>query len=133
MQQEMLFIEDEYEALRVDIMACGGNKKVGSLLWPEKSPDKAGELLSNSTNRDRPEKLDLSQIKFLIRLAKQHNSYAYLRYTCDDTGFTRPEPIDPKDEQAELQRQFIKSVEMQKQIMSRLEKVGSVAPIKGAA
>lgn len=53
MNQQPLFCEDIFEALRVDVMALGGAKKVGCLLWPELSADKAGEMLNNCLNRTR--------------------------------------------------------------------------------
>lgn len=69
MQQDSLFHEDIYDALGTDIKHIGGAKKVGVMLWPEKSADKAGENLNNCLNRTRPEKLDPEQIMFIVREA----------------------------------------------------------------
>jgi len=123
MTQQALFYEDVYEALRVDIMALGGSKKVGSMLWPEKSIDKAAELLNNCLNRDRPEKFDLEQTLLIKRAAKEVGSYATLFFECDDAGFTRPHPIEPEDEAAKLQREFIGSVKRMEQLATRIEKL----------
>lgn len=129
MQQAALFHEDIYEALRVDVMALGGAKRVGQMLWPEKSPDKAGENLNNCLSRQRPEKLDIEQIMLIARMAKENGSYATTMFFCADTGFTQPQPIEPEDERATLQRAFIQSVEDQRRMLDRMERIASPASV----
>ncbi len=57
MNQPMLWHEDIYEALGTDIQALGGRKKVGTLLWPEMTPQAAGDKLSRALNTEHAEKL----------------------------------------------------------------------------
>lgn len=121
MQQEALFHEDIYEALRTDILALGGFKKVGAMLWPEKTADKAGENLNNCLNRTRPEKLDGEQVLLIKRSAKQVGSFATVMFEMDDIGMTRPTPIEPEDEMAALQRQFIESQKSMSLMLKRME------------
>lgn len=123
MQQEKLFHEDIYEALRTDILACGGFKAVGCVLWPEKAADKAGENLNNCLNRTRPEKLDPEQVLLIQKLAKNRGAFASLYYQTDEIGMTRPLPIEPEDEKAKLQRQFIEAVKAQQAMLSRMERL----------
>ncbi len=122
MQQNSLFHEDIYEALRTDVMASGGFKKVGSLLFPEKSADKAGELLSTCLNTTRPEKLDPQQVVMIKKLAKAQGSFAAVFYECDDIGLSHPTTIEPEDEKARLQREYIESVKALSALASKLEK-----------
>jgi hypothetical protein len=121
--QQSLFYEDIFEALRTDVMALGGSKRVGAMLWPEKAADKAGELLNNCLNRDRAEKLDLEQTLFIKRAAKQVGSYATIFFECDDAGFTRPHPVEPEDETAKLQREFIEAAKRMEQMTARIERL----------
>lgn len=121
MQQERLFHEDIYEALRTDILALGGFKKVGSMLWPEKLADKAGENLNNCLNRTRPEKLDAEQILLIKREAKKVGSFAALLFEMDDIGMSHPTPIEPEDEYAKLQREFIHAQEEMGRMLKRME------------
>lgn len=123
MGQQSLFYEDIFEALRTDVMALGGAKKVGAMLWPEKTADKAGELLNNCLNRDRAEKLDLEQTLLIKRAAKSVGSYATLFFECDDAGFTRPHPVEPEDEAAKLQREFIEAAKRMEQMTARIERL----------
>jgi hypothetical protein len=121
MTQEPLFFEDIYEAIRTDVMAMGGFKRVGAMLWPEKMADKAGEHLNNCLNRTRQEKLDPEQVLFIKREAKKRGSYATLFYEADDVGMTRGQPIEPEDERAKLQRQFIESTRLLEQMVGRMQ------------
>ncbi|MCG8434409.1 MAG: hypothetical protein MJA83_10295 [Gammaproteobacteria bacterium] len=122
MEQESLFIEDVYEALRVAVMALGGTKVVGTMLWGDKPADKAGELLANCLNRTRPEKLDPEQFIFLQREAKKVGCHAIPAFTNQDTGYAPPIPIEPEDEKAQLQRDYIAAVKLSQQIAKRMEK-----------
>ena len=58
MEQQPLWFEDLYDALRDVVRACGGPKAIGHALFPHKTPAKAGEHLLNCLSRDRAEKLD---------------------------------------------------------------------------
>ena len=121
MEQTPLFFEDVYEAIKTDVMALGGAKAVGLILWPEKK-EKAGDYLNTCLNRARPEKLDPEQVELIIKLAKEAGSYATRYFQCDNTGFTRPTPIEPEDERAKLERDFIEAVKHLDGIKKQLEK-----------
>lgn len=123
MDQEELFLEDEFEALKVDIARLGGMKVVGHSLFPDKTPDKAGECLSSCLNHDRREKLDYSQILWIKAEARKVGSYAAQRYESQYCGFSEPQPIEPEDEAAALMREFNQSVKMQRAILSRMERL----------
>ena len=110
MQQPQLFHEDIFEALRTDIMALGGFKAVGLVLFPDKE-HKAGDYLSTCLNTTRPEKLDPAQVHVIKKMAAKVGSYATVFFECDGCNLSRPEPIEPEDERARLQREFIGAVE----------------------
>jgi hypothetical protein len=126
--QQTLFYDDIYEALLTDVMALGGSKTVGLMLWPEKK-EKAGDYLKTCLNRDRAEKLSIDQIMLIVRRAKEVGSYATATFFCDETGFAAPQPIEPEDERATLQRAFIQSVEHQRQMLERMERLAVPATI----
>ena len=128
MDQEDLFLEDEFEALKVDISRLGGMKVVGHALFPDKKPDKAGEHLSACVLHDRREKLDYSQILWIKAEARKVGSFAAQRYENQFCGFAEPQPIEPEDEAAALMRDFNNSVKMQREILSRMERINM--PVK---
>lgn len=124
MQQEPLFHEDIYEAIRTAVQALGGMKRVGSSLKPDLPADKAGEWLANCLNRTRQEKLDAEQIQFISRDARKTGCHAIAVFQNSDAGYMQPVPVEPEDEAAELKRQFIASVKQQGALVKRLEKLG---------
>ncbi|HEY1772467.1 MAG TPA: hypothetical protein VGH91_04665 [Gammaproteobacteria bacterium] len=123
MEQISLIHEDIYEAIRTDVMALGGTKKVGVMLWPEKSADKAGELLANCLNRTRSEKLDPEQVLFIVCEARRIGGYAIATFQNERANFKAPEPIEPEDERARLYRQVVGAAEIFKDAMARLERL----------
>lgn len=103
------------------VRACGGSKQVGPQLWPEKTPEAAQRLLLSSLNEDRPEKLSPEQMALVLRLAKAKGCHAGINALCDALGYSHPTPIEPMDEVAELQKQFIQATEAMQALSARLE------------
>lgn len=123
MNQNTLFHEDIYDALNTDIMACGGKKVVGNALRPKLAVNAAGEWVANCLNRTRAEKFDAEDILFIKTLAKQAGSFATYFFEADQIGMTHALPIEPEDEKARLQREFINAVGALKSIETRLGKL----------
>ena len=124
MQQEELFHEDLFDALRTDISRLGGNKVVGHQLWPKLSPDKAGEKLANCLSRIRQEKLDPEEVLFIQREAARIGSLASLSYVAEFVSIHAPVIIEPEDEKAQLQKDFIAMGKQMAQIADRLQRLG---------
>lgn len=81
MQAEMPFYESPEDALRAAVQALGGSKKVGAMLWPDKSIEAASRQLMDCLNTARNEKLDVSQVMFILTQAKTcgcHSPFAWL-------------------------------------------------------
>lgn len=99
MQTDLPFYESPEDALRAAVQALGGSKKVGSLLWPDKSVDNASRLLMDCLNPSRAEKLDVSQVMRVLALAKEdgcHSPFAWMAGAIgyDITPVTRAEEVD---------------------------------------
>ena len=116
-----LFHESLSDAIKDCITACGGPKVVGAKLWPEKSPDAAHRLLLSCLNDDRPERLSPDQLVFVLRLARERGCHIGATYLMRELGYADPVPVEPRDEMAELQRNFMAAVDMQRQILERME------------
>jgi len=123
MDQPELFHETIYDALTSDILACGGFKKVAGTLFPSKTLDSAYAYLKNTMREEAHEKLGAEEILKIIAMACEIKSFATINYQCDNAHLSRPTPIKPENEQAELARQFTESVKIQGQIMKRMEKL----------
>ena len=131
MDQEELFLEDEFEALKVDIARLGGMKVVGHALFPDKQPGKAGEYLGACLQHGRREKLDYSQILWIKVEARKVGSYAAQLYENRLCGFADPVPVEPEDEAAALMRDFNNSVKMHRAILTRMERLNM--PVKAVS
>lgn len=99
MQIDMPFFDSPEDALKAIIQQLGGIKKVGPLLFPDKSVDAAARYLLDCVNHDRQEKLALTQIMMLLRLAHEagyHTAYAWLsgEIGYDIKPITRGEEVD---------------------------------------
>lgn len=126
-----LFHESLADALRDCIAACGGLKTVGKLLWPEKEADIAGRLLADCLNESKREKLSPEQVLLLLRLAREKGCHAGMTFIARDLGYADPQPVEPEDERAKLQREFIEASKHMAKLAERIERIST--PILRAA
>lgn len=124
MDQPALFHETFVEAIADCVRALGGNKKVGAMLWPEKSIEDARRTLLDSLNPERANKLSPEQVLLILREARKVNCHAALAYMAHACGYADPQPIEPEDERAALQRQFIEQSKSMQQLFARMERAG---------
>lgn len=99
MQAEMPFFDSPEDALKAVIQQLGGIKRVGPKLFPDKTVDAAARYLLDCVNPDRSEKLSLSQIMMLLRLAHEagfHTAYAWIsgEVGYDIKPITKAEEVD---------------------------------------
>ncbi|MDE2106616.1 MAG: hypothetical protein KGL39_55890 [Patescibacteria group bacterium] len=118
--QAELFHEDFYEALRGMVAALGGAKAIGSRLFPDLEPDAAARRLFDCLNQDRPQNLSPTQLLTLLKWGREAGHHGAMHYLADEAGYSRPAPIEPEDERAELQRKFIAAVSVFESIAKRI-------------
>lgn len=99
MQTEMPFFECPEDALRAAVQHLGGAKKVGLLLWPDRSADAAARLLLDCLNVSRAEKLELSQVMRILALAKEAGAHQPAQWIMAEVGYdlraiTKAEEVD---------------------------------------
>lgn len=99
MQADLPFYESPEEALRAAVQALGGTKQVGALLWPDKTPDNAGRLMSDCLNPGRAEKLELSQVIRIFAMAKEQGCHSPFAWFAGEVGYearaiTKAEEVD---------------------------------------
>ena len=108
------------------VKAAGGSKKVGEILWPEKSINEAQKLLLACLNEDRPEKLSPDQAFLIERLAKNAGCNVAIEFRCKSLGYSIPTPIEPEDEKAVLMREFIVAQRAIAQLAEKLNCIGII-------
>ncbi len=99
MQTELPFYEGPEDALRAAVQALGGAKKVGPMLWPDKSVDAASRLLLDCINTSRSEKLEFTQIIRIFSLAKEAGCHGPFAWVAGEIGYeakpvTKAEEVD---------------------------------------
>lgn len=123
MMQSALFHESITDALREVVQALGGAKKVGAAMRPEKTVDEAARWLADCLNSDRREKFCPEQVLWLLREGRKAGCHAAMNFLAMDSGYAAPTPVEPEDEMAKLQRQFIESTRSMAQMMARIERL----------
>lgn len=126
----MEFLND---ALIECVKACGGSKVVGAALFPEFPPDQAQRKLLDCLNPDRPHKISPEQMVLLMRMARAKGCHAAMEFLCAELGYAAPTTVEPKDEMAELMRDFNAAVALQAQIAERMEKAAGRVGLRVAA
>lgn len=126
-------MESFNDALVVCVKACGGTKQVGALLWPEKAPDAAQRALLDCLNEDRPAKLSPEQVLLILRLARSKGCHDGMEFITAELGYSPPVPVEPRDEIAELQRQFIEAVRAQTELAQRIERAAGRVSMRAVA
>ena len=122
--QPELFYETLNDAATAVVMALGGYKKVGAMLWPESGVEASANRLRDCLNSSRREVLHPDQVLFLMRQGKRAGCHSLAAFMMRDCGYADPQPIEPEDEKAELMRQFNASAALIQKIAVRLESLG---------
>ena len=120
-------VETLNEALIECVKACGGSKQVGPVLWPEKAPDAAQRALLDALNNERPAKLSPEQAMLIFRLARAKGCHIGMQFMAADLGYTMPTPVEPSDERAELQRQFVEAQKTMQDMLARMERLARMS------
>lgn len=99
MQLEIPFYESPEDALRAAVQALGGAKKVGPMLWPDKTVDNSARLLLDCVNPSRSEKLDCSQMMLIFKSAKDTGCHSPFAWFATEVGYdikpiTKAEEVD---------------------------------------
>jgi hypothetical protein len=119
-----LFVEDYYEAIRATVQALGGFKRVGADMKPDLAVDAAGRWLADCCNHEKREKLSLTELSYLRRMARRGGVHVLAAFEMREAGYADPLPVEPEDERAALQREFVQSTKSLERMLSRLQALG---------
>mgnify|MGYP001485529898 CR=1 FL=1 len=105
-RQPELFHEYLEDALAEIAGTCGGRKAFAAAMWPHKSTRDAQNFLNACLNRERPEKLDLDELLYMLRAGRCAGCHTAMAFLAQHCGYAEPVPVEPEDEKAKLQRDF---------------------------
>ena len=132
MQQERLFYEDVNEALRELVNHLGGAKRVGPMLWPEKSVEQAHTLLLACFNSERRERLTPEQVMLLLRLGREQGRHSAMNYICEDAGYSRPEPVNQQERLVALIERYNRTGDALLTLAKEIQQQGGTAALRVA-
>lgn len=127
---EPLFFEDIEDALRHVVQSIGGPKVVGAKIRPEMEPEKAGRWLADCLNDARREHLTPQQSMLILRMGREAGMHAAMTYMSRQCGYSDPQPVEPDDEVARMQREFVEATKALGALAARIEDAQS-RPIRG--
>lgn len=123
--QASLFYEDVNDVLRALVQALGGAKKVGAALrGNDLGVDAAGRWVLDCLNPDRRERFTPEQVLYLLGAARKIGFHAGMHYFNVEAGYAPPQPVEPEDERARLNREAIEAIHALRGITDRLERLG---------
>jgi hypothetical protein len=125
-----LFFDSYEAAIGATVTALGGNKRVGSTLWPTMPADEAGRRLAHCLNPDKRDKLCPNELAMIRREARKKGVHILAHYEARDAGYAEPLPLNPEDEAAQLQREYIAAV---KGLQALADRIDRNASMRGAA
>lgn len=105
------------------VKACGGSKEVGVALWPGKGVVIGQNRLLACLNIDRQEKLSPDDALHIERMARERGCHVIAQFRNATLGYAEPVPIEPKDELADLMRQYLQNREEDSRKHARLERM----------
>lgn len=118
------------DALRELVQSSGGYKAVGIKLWPDQPADHAAGKLRDCLNPDRRERLTPEQVCYLLRLGREAGCHAAITFMARDAGYADPQPVEPEDERAKLQREYVEAAKAMQRMAERIERLNT-APRAG--
>lgn len=122
MTQEPLWHDTPEDALRSVVDGIGGLKRAGSALWPGKEPGDAGRHLSRCLDPERPEKLALGDVVLILQWGRKRGIHTGMSYLAQQSGY-HARPVEPEDERAVLQREYIEAAKTITKISQRMEQL----------
>lgn len=123
MNQPQLFHDTITDALRDVVAGLGGTKAVGARMRPELPADHAGRWLADCLNDTRREHLTPQQLVWLLREGRAANHHGAMVWLAIEAGYSEPQPIEPADEKAMLQREYIEAAKSMARLAERIERV----------
>jgi hypothetical protein len=120
--QGALFHDSVADAIGTAIQVLGGAKKVGGLLWPVDPVSRAEARVRACLNPDRAEKFSPDEVIHIAQLARQEGDHSIMNYLAQRLGYSVT-PIEPRDQLAELQHEYIEAARTIQRIAERIERV----------
>lgn len=125
--QMQLIHETITDAIREAVNAAGGNKQVGATLYPDLPVDQAAGRVRDCLNTDNRHLFSPEQVVLIARLARAAGNHAIMNYLADELGYLKPVPVEPENQLATLQREFVEATKSLHHMATRIETITATA------
>ena len=117
---------DTFESALADTLIAvygkGWWKKAAGDMCSTEDPTDKGKWLQKALDPTRAEKLGINDILWILKRGREHGIHTAMFYLTNDCNYTQPTPIEPEDQRAILQRDFIDAVDRLEIIKKQWEK-----------
>ena len=121
------------DALRDVIQAAGGPKAVGERMFPDMPIDHAASRIRDCLNHDRRDRFTPDQVMMILRMGHQCGCHSGMVFIARELGYAEPVPVEPEDEVARLQREFVEASKSLMTMANKSERMQSRVGLKTAA
>lgn len=124
MDTPSLFVESIEEAVAEVARVCGGRKALASAMWPALPVREAHNRFDACLNPERREQFHPADLLFIAKRGRESNCHSLMLFLARETGYADPMPLEPEDERAKLQREFVQAQKAMAQLAARMERAG---------
>jgi hypothetical protein len=124
MDTPSLFVESIDEAVAEVAHACGGRKALAVSMWPSLPVRDAHNRFDACCNPERREQFHPSDLLYIARRGREAGCHSLMLFIARETGYSDPQPLEPEDERANLQREFIRAQKGLEALAKRMERAG---------
>jgi hypothetical protein len=96
-------------------------------LYPDLPVDQAAGRIRDCLNPDRRELFSPDQVVLIARLARDVGNHAIMNHLAVELGYLKPAPVEPEDEIARLQREFVEATKSLHTMATRIETITATA------
>lgn len=124
METPSLFVESIEEAVAEVARVCGGRKAFAAAMWPSLPVRDAHNRIDACLNPERREQFHPTDILYIMRQGREAGCHSLMLFLARESGYTDPQPVEPEDERAKLQREFVQAQKAMAQLAARMERAG---------
>lgn len=121
MQQDLW--HDSFDDALRSVVEGVGPKKIAAEVFPGEPIQRAAQRLFHCLDPERGEKLSLSQVAMILQRGRAADCHVGMAWLCENSGYGPPQPLEPKDQQAELQRAFVEAQQQMEALVKRMERL----------
>lgn len=127
MDTSSLFCESIEEAVVEVAQRCGGRKAFAAEMWPSMPVREAHNRFDACCNPERRETFHPSDLLYIARRGREAGCHALMLFLARESGYSDPQPLEPGDERAKLQREFAEAVRAQAKLVERMERLNAAS------